>query len=107
MSLTSPKTKLFVLECSRMIHDVAPVGFVVVYFRQDGFKKEKKKEKEASIRRHVCLRACVSAALYVLMSHDRRASLLPAKIRVLCYLLSELLSALNYSGAGKRLRTAI
>lgn len=28
-----------------MIHDVAPVSFVVVYFRQDSFKKEKKRKR--------------------------------------------------------------
>lgn len=61
----------------------------------------------ASIRVRVCLRACVSSASYVLMSHDQRVLLMLTKIRVVVICPVNCSALLNYSRPGKRLRTAI
>lgn len=61
----------------------------------------------ASIRKHVCLRACVSSASYVSMSHDQWVWLMLTKIRVLVICPVNCSALLNYSRPGKRLRTAI
>ncbi len=55
----------------------------------------------ASIHTHVCLRTCVSFASYVLMSQDRRTSLMLTKIRVLFICSVNCSALLNYSRAGK------
>ena len=61
----------------------------------------------ASICKHVCLRACVSSASYVSVSHDQWVWLMLTKIRVLVICPVSCSALLNYSRPGKRLRTAI
>lgn len=58
-------------------------------------------KKRASIRMHVCLRACVSSASYVSMSHDQRVLLMLTKIRLLVIGSVNCSALLNYSRPGK------
>lgn len=58
-------------------------------------------KKRASIRMHVCLRACASSASYVSMSHDRRVLLMLTKIRLLVIGSVNCSALLNYSRPGK------
>lgn len=68
-----------------MIHDVAPVSFVVVYFRQDSFKKEKKRKRHPYVGMFVYVLAWAPpCTFWWVMTGERRSCRLKLEFCVIC-----------------------